>query len=163
MAHPDLVTRMAALDPDLGLHGYAHVNHSRLHVRGLAAELADGLAALRAILPYHEVRFCRFPYGDSASRSDATALLVRHGLTAVGWDYASRDWDVTISDAEAWERIRPACVRGGVVLFHSWVPRTARLIARLLDHEGPAHAVRFRDIPLPYVSDHGLVYLNPQA
>lgn len=159
VAHPDWVVRMAKLDPDLALHGYSHVNNLRLSLDGFEQEIGQGLQALRAIIPNHTVRFYRFPHGKGGDKPELLDILARHGLTAVGWDHASRDWDVALSDEESWTRIAPARERGGVVLFHSWVPRTAALLSRLLQATGPSRPVRLPDMPLPHQAPTGRVYL----
>jgi peptidoglycan/xylan/chitin deacetylase (PgdA/CDA1 family) len=158
VAHPELVAEMGRLDPDLGLHGYSHVNQLRLSPEGLDQEITQGLDVLRTILPGHVVRFYRFPHGKGGDDAGCLNVLARHNLTAVGWDHASRDWDVATSDDGAWENVQPASQQGGVVLFHSWVPRSTMLISRLLDERGSARAVGLRDMPLPHQASTGRVY-----
>jgi peptidoglycan/xylan/chitin deacetylase (PgdA/CDA1 family) len=160
VAHPEWVKRMGALDPDLALHGYSHVNNLRLSVEGFDQEIKQGLHALRTLLPDHTVRFYRFPHGLGGDNPALLNVLSENGLTSVGWDHASRDWDIKLSDEESWARISPAQEKGGVVLFHSWVPRTVTLLDRLLEFNGTSRAIRAGDMPLPYQAPTGRVHLN---
>jgi len=162
-SYPSLSERMAAMGSNLGLHGHAHIDFRRLSNEGIAAEVEEGLAVLNSVLSYRPVRYFRFPYGAGATCSAARTALADRGLTAVGWDYSSRDWDSSVSDEDAWLRIEPATRTGGVILFHSWVPRTAALIARLIANRRRATVVDLDDLPLAHEGIGGQVHLQPEG
>ena len=149
LAHPDLVREISLRDPTMGLHGFAHVDHRRLTPEGVRAETRDGLAALAAAVPGHRPRYCRLPYGFGADDPEVEFLLSEAGLTAVGWDRTSYDWDASLSDEDALARVLPAVADGGVTLFHSWPERTPRLLDRLFTAAGPGGVSSVADVRLP--------------
>jgi peptidoglycan-N-acetylglucosamine deacetylase len=148
-AHPALVADLAARDTTLGLHGYTHVDYRRLSDAGVEAELADGLAALRAAAPHHAVRYIRLPHGYGTSEPRIAAALDAVDLAPVGWDFSTFDWDDDLPFERRASRAELAVARGGVVLMHSWPARTPELLARLLDAAPIGDVVSLDDVTLP--------------
>jgi peptidoglycan/xylan/chitin deacetylase (PgdA/CDA1 family) len=159
VAHPDRVRDLVRRDPTLGLHGYAHVDYRRLNPEGVRAELRQGVAALKAAVPEHPVRWTRLPYGWAATDPAVVPLLAEAGLTPLGWDRSSFDWDTTLPDADALARVLPAAHEGGVVLFHSWPARSPWLVDQLLTAAG-ASVRRLSEVDLPGRAPQG-VKLHP--
>lgn len=147
-AHPALVAELAGRDATLGLHGYTHVDYRRLSDAGVRAELADGLAALRAAAPEHRVRYVRLPHGYGTDDPAILAAIEDHGLVPVGWDYSTFDWDETLPLERRVGRAQLALGDGGVVLMHSWPAQTPELLARLLDAADPGSLVSLDEVDL---------------
>jgi peptidoglycan/xylan/chitin deacetylase (PgdA/CDA1 family) len=148
-AHPDRVKELARRDPTLGLHGHTHIDYRRLTSDGVKAELRDGLTALRSAIPDHEARWTRLPYGWGATDTAIAPLLREAGLTPLGWDYSSFDWDASLSDESAVTRLLPAAERGGVLLMHSWPTRTPYLLEALLAATPKGFVVPLAETDLP--------------
>jgi peptidoglycan-N-acetylglucosamine deacetylase len=147
-AYPDLVAELAADGATIGLHGYSHVDYRRLTLDGVAGEITDGLAALAAALPEVEIRFTRLPHGYGADDAGIGSVLAKAGLEPVGWDFSTFDWDELLPFERRLHRALGSVADGGVVLFHSWPPRTADLIDGLLATAGDA-VVPLGDVELP--------------
>jgi len=137
-AFPDLVAELASRDVTIGLHGHSHVDYRRLSEAGIRAELADGLAALAAAAPKVEVRYTRLPYGHGSDDPVICEVLAEVGLTPVGWDFSTFDWDETLPFERSLDRALGSLTNGGVVMFHSWPERTPELIRQLLAVAGQA-------------------------
>jgi peptidoglycan/xylan/chitin deacetylase (PgdA/CDA1 family) len=148
-AHPALAARLAERDPTWGLHGYTHVDYRRLSEEGVRAELTDGLAALAAAAPDHPVGYIRLPHGYGTAEPHIAAAIDAAGLVPVGWDFSTFDWDETLPFERRVARALGAVERGGVVLMHSWPPRTPDLLARLLEGAGPGTVVPLDHVELP--------------
>jgi peptidoglycan/xylan/chitin deacetylase (PgdA/CDA1 family) len=148
-AHPALAADLAARDVTLGLHGYTHVDYRRLSDAGVRAELADGLAALRAAAPDHTVRYTRLPHGYGTDEPRILAALEEAELIPVGWDYSTFDWDEDLPLERRAGRAARALEQGGVVLMHSWPAQTPRILAQLLGAAGPGDIVSLDDVELP--------------
>ena len=137
-AFPDLVAEFASRDVTIGLHGYSHVDYRRLSIDGIRAELADGLAALSDAAPGLEVRYTRLPYGYGSDDPTICDVLSEAGLTPVGWDFSTFDWDETLPFEKSLGRALGSVSNGGVVMFHSWPDRTPELLRQLLAAAGAA-------------------------
>jgi peptidoglycan-N-acetylglucosamine deacetylase len=148
-AHPSLVAELARRDPTLGLHGYTHVDYRRLSDDGVAAELADGIAAIRAAAPDHVVRYTRLPHGYGTAEPRIAGAIARSSLTPVGWDFSTFDWDETLDLDRRAARARAAIEPGGVVLMHSWPAATPEILDRLLDAARADDISSLDDVELP--------------
>ena len=135
-ANPELLKQLADHNGQIGLHGLSHVDYRRLSPEGVRQEILDGIAVLKNIIPDVNIKFFRLPYGMGADMQSVRDALEESGLTGVGWDFGSFDWDVTKTDAESFSCISPVLEKGGVVLFHSWPKRTAGLLEKLLCEKG---------------------------
>ena len=163
LAYPSQTAALLQRGHSVGLHGHAHVDYRRLSSAGVAAELQDGVAALRGAVPGHEVRWCRLPYGHGASDPDIAARLREAGLVPLGWDRSGFDWDASLSDEAALQRLLPAVDEGGVVLFHSWPARTPRLLDSLLSSGGAAQVTALDDVELRGSSPRGrTLHIEPR-
>ena len=158
LAHPDRVRRISRVDPGLSLHGYSHVDYTRLTAQGQSSELHASIKALTSIVPNQRFTFFRFPHGQGARCPSALTQVARHELQAVGWDFSSRDWDARLAFDEVLECLLPACEVGGIVLFHSWVERTPEAIVELIAHCKKSELVGMNDMPLRHHGGNGLVY-----
>jgi len=147
-AHPSLVADLARRDPTLGLHGYTHVDYRRLSDEGVAAELDDGLAALRAAAPDHVVRYTRLPHGFGTGEPRIAKAIADHSLTPVGWDFSTFDWDDTLDLDRRAGRAVMALERSGVVMMHSWPAATPEILDRLLRSADPGDIVSLDDVEL---------------
>lgn len=148
-AHPDLVASLAERDPTLGTHGYAHVDYRRLTPDGVRAELADGVRALSEAAPGHAVRFARLPHGYGNDEPAVQEALRGASLVSVGWDFSTYDWDDRLTVEGRTARALAALERGGVVLLHSWPPRSPDILAGLLEAAGPGVVCSLDDVELP--------------
>ena len=147
-AHPSLVADLARRDPTLGLHGYTHVDYRRLTDEGVAGELTDGLAALRAAAPDHNIRYTRLPHGYGTAEPRIAAAIASRSLTPVGWDFSTFDWDDTLDLARRASRASRALEESGVVLMHSWPAATPEILDRLLSAARPGDIVSLDDVEL---------------
>jgi peptidoglycan-N-acetylglucosamine deacetylase len=132
LAYPERMERFARNGNIVGLHGHSHVDYRRLSATGVEAELRQGLASLQGALPGNDVKWCRLPYGQGTTEPRIARRIERVGLTPLGWDWSSFDWDASLPEDEALARLIPAATRGGLLLFHSWPARTPRLLDGLL-------------------------------
>lgn len=147
-AHPSLVAELARRDPTLGLHGYTHVDYRRLSDEGVAAELTDGVGAIRAAAPDHVVRYTRLPHGYGTAEPRIAKSIAEQSLTPVGWDFSTFDWDETLDLDRRASRATTALERSGVVLMHSWPAAAPEILDRLLDAAGPADIVSLDEVEL---------------
>lgn len=147
-AHPSLVANLARRDPTLGLHGYTHVDYRRLSDAGVAAELADGVAAIGAAAPDHLVRYTRLPHGFGTAEPRIAAAIAERSLTPVGWDFSTFDWDDTLDLDRRVGRATTAIEQNGVVLMHSWPAATPTILERLLDAASPGDIVSLDEVEL---------------
>ncbi len=133
LAFPDRIAELLAAGHSVGLHGFSHIDYRRLTTSGIRAELEDGMNALTAAAPDLVIRYLRLPYGYGGDEPQITNVIEEFGLTVVGWDISTFDWDSSLSFSLSLDRARLVIPNGGIVLFHSWPPRTAELIEGLLD------------------------------
>ena len=148
LAHPALVAELAERDHTLGLHGHAHVDYRRLSDAGIRGEIRDGLNAIHAAAPRHEVAYTRLPYGFGTEEERITAVLDDFDLVPVGWDVSTFDWDNTFGEGQSVERALVARDLGGIVLFHSWPVRTPRILKHLITSTGPSGVASLADVAL---------------
>src|ERR1700742_1395761 len=86
--HPDLVEERVAGGHEVAFHCLDHVRHSQRSARGVAADLASGLALLEQLEV--QPRAWRTPWGVE---TDATrTLAVENGLRLWGWNVDTHDW-----------------------------------------------------------------------
>jgi peptidoglycan-N-acetylglucosamine deacetylase len=155
LAYPKETAEFAARGHVVGVHGHAHVDYGRLSAAGAEAELRQGIAALTAALPGHQVKWCRLPYGRATSEPRIAHRIERVGLTPLGWDWSSYDWDASLPDEAALTRLLPAAECGGILLFHSWPGRTPWLLDRVLADGRAARVASIEDVELEAASPQG--------
>ena len=128
--HPELIARALEAGHSIQPHCWAdHQSHLTMSEAELEGEIARTLEAL-AELGCPPPRLWRPPYGD-VKEPASHDVAARHGLRIVTWTLDTRDWDDegALSLAEVDALLRP----DSVVLMHDPVPRTAALVAGLLD------------------------------
>ncbi len=135
-AYPHHVVEFVERGFAVGLHGLSHVDYRRLTPDGIAGEIGDGLAALTAAVPNCTVNFLRLPHGYGGDDETIEEIAGELGLTIVGWDYSTFDWDETLSHERCVDRTAQAVAGGGVVLFHSWPERTPDVLDEMLSLAG---------------------------
>lgn len=147
-AHPSAVAELAGRGGAMGLHGYSHVDYRRLSLQGVRAELADGVAAIEAGSPGADVPFVRLPHGFGTDDPSIKESLGDAGLTPVGWDFSTFDWDDSLALERRVERALGALELGGVVLMHSWPDHTADILAAILEGAGEGVVVPLASVEL---------------
>ena len=110
---PELLADILAGGHTIGLHGDAHLDHSKSSAGQIGTDTDTALRTLRS--SGVEPRLWRLPWGRSG---DGTAeLAARLGLRVVGWDADTHDWR-----GDAWgdqpTTVTETARRGGVVLLH---------------------------------------------
>ena len=145
--HPELIARALAAGHAVQPHCWAdHESHHRLSADALEEEIARTLETL-AELGCPPPALWRPPYGDITA-PETYAAAERHALRVVTWTVDTRDWDhegaLSVADVDA--LLQP----DSVVLMHDPMPRTAALVAGLLDRieaRGYATGVMAPDTP----------------
>jgi peptidoglycan/xylan/chitin deacetylase (PgdA/CDA1 family) len=127
---PELIARALEAGHSIQPHCWAdHRSHLTMSEAELEQEIARTLGAL-AELGCPPPRHWRPPYGD-VKEPESHDVAARHGLRIVTWTLDTRDWDgegaLGLADVDA--LLRP----DSVVLMHDPVPKTAALVAGLLD------------------------------
>ena len=148
-AYPELVAELAGRDPTLGTHGYAHVDYRRLTPDGVRAELADGIGAITDASPGHVVRYARLPHGYGNDEPAVRDALATASLVSVGWDFSTFDWDERLTVEHRTCRALVSLEGGGIVMLHSWPPRSHEILGRLLEAAGPGVVTSLDDVELP--------------
>ncbi|MEH3054649.1 MAG: polysaccharide deacetylase family protein [Patulibacter minatonensis] len=97
----------------IGLHGEAHLDHTKATPEDVARDTAAALDVLHG----HGVApdLWRLPWGRHGATTGAIAQ--RHGLRIVGWDADTHDWRGDGWDDQP-EDVRGVARHGGVVLLH---------------------------------------------
>jgi peptidoglycan/xylan/chitin deacetylase (PgdA/CDA1 family) len=130
VAHPELVSAIAAGGHELHPHGYSHRRFPSLSPTALRAELA----VTASLLPDYPRRrpLVRPPHGDVSLGSLGTC--VRAGFTTVLWSRDSGDWRTTSADdvCAAFEGDCAPLEPGSIVLLHEGQPWTLRALPRVL-------------------------------
>jgi peptidoglycan/xylan/chitin deacetylase (PgdA/CDA1 family) len=128
---PDLIARALEAGHAIQPHCWAdHESHHRMSEDDLEAEIARTLGTL-AHLGCPAPALWRPPYGD-IKEPESHDVAARHGLRIVTWTLDTRDWDDdggALSLAEVDARLDA----DSVVLMHDPRPRTAALLAGLLE------------------------------
>jgi peptidoglycan/xylan/chitin deacetylase (PgdA/CDA1 family) len=128
---PDLIARALEAGHAIQPHCWAdHASHLHLSEDELEAEIARTLGTL-AHLGCPAPALWRPPYGD-IKEPESHAVAARHDLRIVTWTLDTRDWDddggaLSLAEVDAQLRL------DSVVLMHDPMPRTAALLAGLLD------------------------------
>jgi peptidoglycan/xylan/chitin deacetylase (PgdA/CDA1 family) len=111
----------------IGNHTYSHALMDPLDERALSREIDRNAAAIEAAIGQRTFLF-RAPFGSMPGR--AARAVYERGLTPVFWAIDTRDW-ASSSPEEVLQNFRAgldASPRGGVVLFHDTLERTARAL-----------------------------------
>ena len=129
--HPELIALALAAGHAVQPHCWAdHESHFRMSEAQLEVEIARTLGTLTH-LGCPPPALWRPPYGD-IKEPESHDVAARHDLRIVTWTLDTRDWDddggaLSLEDVDA--QLRP----DSVVLMHDPMPRTAALVAGLLD------------------------------
>lgn len=145
-AHPAELHDAVALAPEgtvVGLHGYSHVAFDRLSDEGIELEVTQCIAAVAAVAD--PAPLLRLPYGRGWDRPEVRAVTTRLGIEVVGWDVGTLDWNTDVPLAHAVGLADDLWQTGGVLLFHQWPNRSARLLTEVLGR-GVAAGVRFTSV-----------------
>jgi peptidoglycan-N-acetylglucosamine deacetylase len=150
-SHPDTARRIADEGHLVAHHSHYHARMSLMTEDGIAADLADGAAAIEATTGVDPRPWFRCPFG--AGHDDRRVL---DAVDALG--YRNVHWHVELQDWEAWrtgEAITTDAIEratahgdGAVVLMHTWPGGTA-------DAVGPTIA-GLRDAGAAFVAVDGL-------
>jgi peptidoglycan/xylan/chitin deacetylase (PgdA/CDA1 family) len=111
-AHPQLLHEVRARGHSVGLHGWAHLRHSRSSRHKVAADTRQALAILDP-----RPLWWRIPWGDPARWSESMAR--RFGLRVAGWTHDTDDWRAR--SAAHMLRVLPPLQDGAIVLCHDGV------------------------------------------
>lgn len=121
--HPELVDAIRAAGHTVGLHGDAHIDHTKSTPVEIVVDTDRALETLARIGV--EPALWRLPWGRSVATTAEIAL--DRGLRIVGWDGDTHDWRGDGWDAQP-EQVRGLAERGGTVLLHDAIgpgaPRT---------------------------------------
>ncbi len=115
----------------VGNHTYRHDVMDAMDERTLAHEIDRTADLIREVLGQPTYLF-RPPYGALHAPAALHAVFSR-GLTPVFWGIDSRDWaahspEEVLANVQAGLAATP---RGGVILFHDTLPRTADVLPRI--------------------------------
>lgn len=111
--HPELIDEIRAAGHTVGLHGDAHLDHSKSSAAEIVADTDRALETLAAVGV--EPALWRLPWGRGVATSAEIAL--DRGLRIVGWDVDTHDWRGDGWDAQP-DEVRRAAETGGTVLLH---------------------------------------------
>jgi peptidoglycan-N-acetylglucosamine deacetylase len=137
LRHHAIAREALARGHELGLHGFAHVEHDTLSPQGARDDLARGVGAFEAAAG-RRPRFFRPPYGRFTGHSHTACADL--GLEPVYWSAWGMDWEDLAAD-----RIADLVIRdlrpGAIVLLHDSTryghrkstQATADAIARISD------------------------------
>ena len=125
----ELIARALAAGHEVQPHCWAdHESHLRMSEAEIEVEVERTFKTLTH-LGCPPPRLWRPPYGDIREPETRT-VAARHGLEVVTWTLDTLDWsDKALSVEEVDAQLEP----DSVVLMHDPIPRTAALLAGLLD------------------------------
>jgi peptidoglycan-N-acetylglucosamine deacetylase len=126
----DLIARMLEAGHAVQPHCWAdHQSHLQMSEAELEAEITRTLGTL-AHLGCPPPSLWRPPYGD-IREPESHDIAARHALKIVRWTLDTRDWDDV--GALGVDEVDAQLEKDSVVLMHDPRPRTAQLLAGLLD------------------------------
>jgi len=139
-ANPTTSARIGSSPHLVGSHSHYHVRMPLLTDAGIAEDLRDAEAAIRAATGAASRPWFRCPFGAGADDPRVLAAIAAAGYRDVGWDVDVEDWRVgrDAKDLEA-DIVTGAMAHGdgAVVLLHGWPDPTPEalpgIVARLRD------------------------------
>jgi peptidoglycan/xylan/chitin deacetylase (PgdA/CDA1 family) len=135
-AYPVTARRIAEDGHLIGHHSHYHARMPLLLPDGLAADLADGRAAIERATGHDPRPWFRCPFGAGHDDPQVRAELERLGYRDVWWDVELQDWEPSRT-GEALAAGAVSGVRehgdGAVVLLHTWPAGTADGLPPMLD------------------------------
>ena len=135
-AYPETARAIADAGHLVGHHSHYHARLPLLTDAGIAADINDGAAAIRASTGVDPAPWFRCPFGAGAVDARVRAAINAAGYRHVGWHVAADDWDPAHSSAvvaDAVLRGVEAHGDGAVVLLHTWPSATLGAIEPILD------------------------------
>ena len=139
-ANPTTSARIGSSRHLVGSHSHYHVRMPLLTDAGIAEDLRDAEAAIRAATGAESRPWFRCPFGAGADDPRVLAAIATAGYRDVGWDVDGEDWRVGREAAELETAIVEGAIAhgdGAIVLLHGWPDPTPvalpGIVARLRD------------------------------
>jgi peptidoglycan/xylan/chitin deacetylase (PgdA/CDA1 family) len=135
-AYPQTARRVAEEGHLVGFHSHYHARMPLLSDDGLASDLHDGEAAVRAATGVDPRPWFRCPFG--AGHDDARVLeaLATRGYRDVRWHVELQDWEPWRTGADiatdGTDGVR-AHGDGAIILLHTWPGATSEGLPGLID------------------------------
>ncbi len=134
-AYPVTARRIADEGHLVGFHSHYHARMPLLSDDGLASDLQDGEAAVRAATGVDPHPWFRCPFGAGHDDGRVLAALERFGYRNVHWHVALEDWEPWRTGydiaTQGVDGVR-AHGDGAVVLLHAWPGSTAEGLSGLI-------------------------------
>lgn len=141
-AQPELVREAARRGFEIGNHTQEHLNLRAVSHEKAVAEVQTA-QNLFISLGIEAPTLIRFPYGNS------TKALRRYchaqGLTAIGWDIDTRDWERNTTAAQIIQRVEKGLSPGAIILLHEHPKATWEALPAVLDL---MEARQYRAVPV---------------
>jgi peptidoglycan-N-acetylglucosamine deacetylase len=142
-AYPEVARSIVRNGHLVGNHSHSHAPMPDLTDRGLATDIEEAEASIRAVTGADPRPWFRCPFGEGADNPRVLEALAARGYRNVHWDVAVSDW-ADEKSAAAVERDVIAGVLergdGAIVLLHSWPAPTAAalpaIVQRLREAKG---------------------------
>jgi peptidoglycan/xylan/chitin deacetylase (PgdA/CDA1 family) len=154
-AYPATTRSIAEGGHLVGHHSHYHARLPLLTDAGIAEDIRDGAAAIRAATGVDPAPWFRCPFGAGADDSRVLAAIGAAGYRHVGWHVAADDWDPSHSAAFVTDAILRGVEShgdGAVVLLHTWPTATLGAIDPILDGLAAAGIEPCRLDELPVVT-----------
>ena len=135
-AYPETARAIADSGHLVGHHSHYHARLPLLTDAGIAEDIRDGEAAIRASTGRDPAPWFRCPFGAGADDPRVRTAIGAAGYRHVGWHVAADDWEPAHSGAfvaDAVLRGVEAHGDGAVVLLHTWPSATLGAIEPILD------------------------------
>jgi peptidoglycan/xylan/chitin deacetylase (PgdA/CDA1 family) len=134
-AYPDSAKRIAEDGHLIGHHSHHHAGMPLFSEAGLAADVAEGQAAIVQITGVDPRPWFRCPFGAGHDDPNVIDGLRALGYRNVHWDVELEDWEPTRTSgqiaSDAVEGVR-TYGDGAVVLLHTWPAATAQAIRPII-------------------------------
>lgn len=129
--NPAIAQAIAAAGHEVANHSQKHAHPKDLSDGALEHEIGDAQKRLTEVLG-RAPRWYWPPFLEHDSRH--AAVLARHGLTLYSPHHlvVSKDYDVSVSAAEIYQRATTDVQDGSVILFHEWRAETREQLPAVL-------------------------------
>ena len=126
-----------------GNHSHSHAPMPDLSDAGLATDIEEAEASIRALTGADPRPWFRCPFGAGSDDPRVLAALERLGYRNVHWDVDATDWDdEQTAAAVSAQIVRETLGRGdgAVVLLHTWPAPTAAALPEIIERLRAAKA-----------------------
>lgn len=141
-ANPELVREAARRGFEIGNHTWEHLNLRSVNHDKAVAEVQSA-QDLFISLGLEAPTLIRFPYGNSTKALRRYCYM--QGLTAIGWDVDTRDWERNTTPEQIVQRVEKGLAPGAIILLHEHPKATWEALPAVLDL---IEARQYRAVPV---------------